>query len=220
MHFTDYLMTPGDHSLTLEGAVGTLEAVLSVPESSHTPYVALIGHPHSLQGGTMNNKVVTTLARVFKELHIPSLRFNFRGVGQSDGSYDQGVGESDDMLLLARAWQEKQPQAQFLFAGFSFGSYVAYRTASHFSKSALITIAPPVHHYNYQEFHLDLSSWLIVQGDADEVVPYSLVEDFAQQQVSPILMLTFPETSHFFHGKLIELKTELIDYLKPQVCSL
>jgi uncharacterized protein len=219
MSFSDYLLTPGDHSLTLQGAVGSIEAVLSVPESVDTSYVALIGHPHSLQGGTMNNKVVTTLVRVFKELHIPSLRFNFRGVGQSEGKYDHGVGESDDMLLLARVWQESTSEIQFIFAGFSFGSYVAYRTAAHFKKSLLITIAPPVHHYNYQEMHPDLSSWLIVQGDADEVVPYSLVDDFANQHVPSISMSIFPDTSHFFHGKLIELKTRLIDYLKPQVSS-
>ncbi len=219
MHFTDYLMTPGEHSLILEGAVGSLEAVLSVPESKNTSYVALIGHPHSLQGGTMNNKVVTTLARVFKELAIPSLRFNFRGVGQSAGSYDQGIGESEDMLLFAKEWQKKQPDLHFIFAGFSFGSYVVYRTAAHFPQSLLITIAPPVHHYDYTELQTDLSSWLIVQGDMDEVVPYTLVEEFAKQRAPEISMITFAETSHFFHGKLIELKSQLIDYLKPQVDS-
>lgn len=216
MHFTDYLMTAGDHTLTLTGAAGTLEAVLSVPEQCTTPYVALIGHPHSLQGGTMNNKVVTTMARVFKELHIPSLRFNFRGVGQSQGQYDHGIGESEDMLILAREWQEKHPALRFIFAGFSFGSYVAYRTAAHCSQSLLITIAPPVHHYDYQEFTPNLSSWLIIQGEEDEVVPYSLVEEFAHNR-SDISMINFSETGHFFHGKLIELKSHLIDYLKPQV---
>ncbi|RUR12992.1 alpha/beta hydrolase [Legionella sp. km772] len=216
MHFTDYLMTPGEHSLTLQGVVGPLEAVLSVPETITTPYVALLGHPHSLQGGTMTNKVVTTLGRVFKELNIPSLRFNFRGVGQSSGVYDHGVGESEDMLLLAQEWQNHQ-EARFIFAGFSFGSYVVYRTASHFPKSILISIAPPVHHYNYNEFQLDLASWLIVQGDNDEVVPYQLVEEFAKKHVPELPLLTFPETGHFFHGKLIELKSQLLAYLKPQV---
>lgn len=215
MHFTDYLTTPGEHSLTLPGAVGSLEAVLVVPEQISTPYVAVLGHPHSLQGGTMTNKVVTTLARVFKELNIPSLRFNFRGVGQSAGVYDQGIGESEDMLLLANEWQAKQTDARFIFAGFSFGSYVTYRSASHFPKSTLISIAPPVHHYDYTEFQPDLTSWLIVQGDNDEVVPCQLVEDFAKEHKLPFIR--FAETGHFFHGKLIELKTQLIDYLKPLV---
>ena len=220
MNFTDYLMIPGEHSLILDGLVGPLEAVLSVPEYCNTPYVALIGHPHSLQGGTMNNKVVTTLARVFKELHIPSLRFNFRGVGKSAGSYDYGIGESNDMLSLGRAWQNEQSKIRFIFSGFSFGSYVAYRTAVHFPNSLLITVAPPIHHYDYQEFRPHLSSWLLVQGDADEVVPSSLVKDFVQSYLPPINLIMFHETGHFFHGKLIELKTILIDYIKPQVCSL
>ena len=165
----------------------------------------------------MTNKVVTTLVRVFKELNIPSLRFNFRGVGQSAGSCDQGIGESEDMILLAKEWQTKQPNSQFIFAGFSFGSYVVYRAAAHFSQAKLISIAPPVHHYDYNSLHLDLSSWLIVQGDKDEVVPYNLVEEFANKHQPAIPMISFPETSHFFHGKLIELKIQLLAYLKSQV---
>jgi hypothetical protein len=217
MSFSYDLTVAGEHSITLEGQAGSLEAVFSVPESCSTQYAALIGHPHSLQGGTMNNKVVTTLARVFKELRIPSLRFNFRGVGQSAGSYDEGIGESEDMLLLAKAWQNKQPDLRFIFAGFSFGSYVAYRTAAQCPQSALITIAPPVHHYDYNEFQPDLASWLILQGDADEVVPYALVKEFAQQRATQLSMISFSDTSHFFHGKLIELKAQLIEYLQPRV---
>lgn len=217
MPFTDYLMTPGEHSLTLEGNVGVIEAVLSVPVSRNTHFIALIGHPHSLQGGTMNNKVVTTLARVFKELNIASLRFNFRGVGQSVGSYDHGLGESDDMLLFAKILQEQDSNLHFIFAGFSFGSYVAYRTAVHFPNALLITVAPPVHHYDYNELQSKLSSWLILQGDADEVVPYSLVEEFAKKHQPELPMITFADTSHFFHGKLIELKEQLLEYLTPQV---
>ena len=200
----------------LEGHAGVLEAVLSIPESCSTPYVALIGHPHSLQGGTMNNKVVTTLARVFKELQIPSLRFNFRGVGLSEGCYDQGIGESEDMLLLANTLLEQQPHLRFIFAGFSFGSYVAYRTAAQIPQSLLITVAPPVHHYDYKEFQPDLSSWLMVQGDEDEVVPYAVVDEFAKQ-TPQVSLITFADTSHFFHGKLIELKAQVLEYLKPKV---
>lgn len=220
MHFTDYLATSGEHLLTLQGAIGSLETVLSIPECSSTHYAALIGHPHSLQGGTMNNKVVTTLARVFKELKIPSLRFNFRGVGHSAGAYDHGVGESDDMLLLAQQWQKHNPQLCFIFAGFSFGSYVAYRTAARCPQSALITIAPPVHHYDYHEFKPDLSSWLIVQGTNDEVVPAALVHEFAADNTPPIPLIPFTDTGHFFHGKLLELRTQLINYVQPKVCPI
>ncbi len=217
MNFTDYLTIPGEHALTLAGHAGEVEAILTVPATINSSAVALIGHPHSLQGGTMNNKVVTTLARVFKELNIPSLRFNFRGVGQSAGEYDHGIGESDDMLLFAQQWQQAQPQAHLICAGFSFGSYVAYRCAAQCAQSTLITIAPPVHHYDYHEFHPDLAAWLIVQGDADEVVPYAVVKEFAQQAQPPIPMVTFADTGHFFHGKLIELKTHLLAYVHTQL---
>lgn len=220
MLFTDQLTIPGNHALVVDGIAGPLEVLLSVPEVSNSTYVAVLGHPHSLQGGTMDNKVVTTLARVCKELGVPSLRFNFRGVGQSAGVYDEGIGESEDMLFLVRQWQQKQADRQLLFAGFSFGSYVAYRAAAQCAGSLLISIAPPVHHYNYNEFHPELSSWLIVQGDADEVVPASLVKDFAQNASPVIPMFEFANTGHFFHGKLIELKAQLIDYLRPKVCPL
>ena len=143
MQFTDKLNNPGEHSLLLNGSEGLIEAVLTVPENINSSFVAFLGHPHSLQGGTMNNKVVTTMARVFKEAGIPSLRFNFRGVGQSAGVYDDGIGESEDMLELVRVWQTEQPDLKLICAGFSFGSYVAYRTAAQSDASILITIAPP-----------------------------------------------------------------------------
>jgi alpha/beta superfamily hydrolase len=217
MDFTKLLKTPGEHSLMLQGLIGSLEAILNVPQEIITSYVAFLGHPHSLQGGTMNNKVVTTMARVFKELGIPSLRFNFRGVGQSAGGYDDGIGESQDMIALAHKWQQEEPQVQFIFAGFSFGSYVAYRTAAQLAHALLITIAPPVHHYDYREFTPQPSKWVVVQGDADEVVPSSLVLDFAKQSSPPLPVIEFADTGHFFHGKLLELKSQLIECIKAQV---
>lgn len=209
MNLTDTFNTPGDHALMLAGSVGQLEVILTVPENVNTDYVAILGHPHSLQGGTMHNKVVTTLARTFKELGIASIRFNFRGVGLSAGVYDAGVGESEDMLLLARQWLQERPEATLLFAGFSFGSYVAYRAAAQCKHALLITVAPPVHHFDYTEFTLSPTPWLVIQGDADEVVPLPLVQDFIAR-IPAIQLLRFTETSHFFHGKLIPLKERLI----------
>ncbi len=220
MLFIDKLNTPGEHPLLLEGVVGAIEAIITIPLQVNSHFVAIIGHPHSLQGGTMNNKVVTTLVRVFKELNIPSLRFNFRGVGQSVGKYDDGIGESQDMIAFAKKWEKEQPNIRFIFAGFSFGSFVAYRAASHFKESMLITIAPPVHHYNYQEFLPAPQPWLIVQGLEDEVVPAELVINFAQTANPVLPIIHFADTTHFFHGKLIELKIQLIDYLRAQVPTL
>ncbi|MFA6303537.1 MAG: hypothetical protein WC627_10480 [Legionella sp.] len=219
MHFVDKLALPGEHPMQLNGSIGAVEAVFTVPPHANKNYIAIIGHPHSLQGGTMNNKVVTTLVRVFKELHIASLRFNFRGVGTSEGAYDDGVGESEDMLVFAKAYQQQVPEVRFIFAGFSFGSYVAYRAAAATNQSQLITIAPPVHHYDYTEFQPDPFPWLIVQGLADEVVPANLVEEFAKEHSPPLPVIEFADTGHFFHGKLLELKDKLIDYMRPQVTS-
>lgn len=217
MQLIDMLTTPGEHPLFLNGVVGQLEAVLSIPIQSQSQWVALLGHPHSLQGGTMNNKVVTTMARVFKDLGIPSLRFNFRGVGQSAGLYDEGIGEGADMIALAKEWQEVNPGLRFIFAGFSFGSYVAYRAATEFENSVLITIAPPVHHYDYQTVTPRPTPWLIVQGKEDEIVPAQLVHRFAQDANPPITLIELPNATHFFHGQLIELKTQLTHFLRSQV---
>ncbi|STX44388.1 transmembrane protein [Legionella donaldsonii] len=210
MILVNKLNTIGEHPFVFSGQAGQLEAVLTIPPNRHESYVALLGHPHSLQGGTMNNKVVTTMARAFKEIGIPSLRFNFRGVGQSEGRYDAGIGESHDMLALMRLWQQENPTARFLLAGFSFGSYVAYRAAAQSEHELLITVAPPVHHYDYREFTASPEPWLIMQGDEDEVVPLSVVLDFAAQSTPPLAVTRFAETSHFFHGKLLELKDQLI----------
>jgi alpha/beta superfamily hydrolase len=206
---------PGEHLLTLDGAIGPLEACLTIPDTMSTEYVAILGHPHSLQGGTMNNKVVTTLARTFKELGIASVRFNFRGVGATPGVYDAGIGESDDMLCVAAACSRALPDAALCFAGFSFGSYVAYRAAAQRQHVLLISVAPPVHHYDYSEFQLDARSWFVVQGEEDDVSPLSLVLDFAKQK--SLQVLRFPGAGHFFHGQLIALKTRLLDVIPDYI---
>lgn len=216
MLLTNKLTLVGEHPFVFQGEAGQLEAVLTVPPVRNDDYLAILGHPHSLQGGTMNNKVVTTMARAFKELGIPSIRFNFRGVGQSDGIYDVGIGESQDMLALVRFWRQERPETRFLFAGFSFGSYVAYRAAAQSANELLITVAPPVHHYDYHEFRAP-HPWLIMQGEVDEVVPLSLVLEFAVQSSPPLTVTCFPETSHFFHGKLLDLKAKLIEGIHSQV---
>ena len=217
MHITKKLDTPGDHRFFLEGQVGALETVLTVPEKVNKRFVAIIGHPHPLHGGTMNNKVITTLVRVFQDLHIPSIRFNFRGVLQSPGVFDEGIGESEDMLCIARQWLHELPDTCLLFAGFSFGSYVAYRAAAQCKHGVLITIAPPVHHFDYNAFSVAPAPWIIVQGDHDEIIPEQLVLDFIAHTPANIQLLRFADTSHFFHGKLIELKSRLLETLPALV---
>ena len=211
MNLAELYHQPGDHRGFLPGRVGTLEACLTVPDNITGQHIALLGHPHSLKGGSMQNKVVTTLAKMFKTLGVPSLRFNFRGVGQSAGQYDAGLGESDDMLDLAELCQATLPQANLLFAGFSFGSFVAYRAASQIKHDVLLTVAPPVNHFDFTVFSEDPAPWILVQGDKDEVIPANIVLEFAEAR--DISVLYFNETGHFFHGKLIELQTRLLDVI-------
>ena len=211
------LDTPGEHLFFLPGNVGKLEVALLVPESPDKRYIALLGHPHSLQGGTMNNKVVTTVSRAFKELNIASLRFNFRGVGQSEGTYAEGLGESEDMLQLARLCLQDMPDIKFIFAGFSFGSYVAYRAAAQVENELLITVAPSVERHNYMEFSDAPAPWVVLHGDDDEVVPLQPVLDFVTQASTPLPLLRFAETGHFFHGKLIALKERLMEVIRTEL---
>lgn len=205
----------GEHPFTFRGAAGELEAILTVPAHWDKKYLALLGHPHSLQGGTMNNKVVTTMARACRELEIASIRFNFRGVGASTGIYDNGIGESEDLLILFRLCEEMFPRVKIILAGFSFGSYVAYRAAGQHQPCQLITIAPPVHHYDYTVFNP--LNWTIIQGDDDEVVPAKCVDDFAREHTPPLPVIHFADTGHFFHGRLLELKSSIINLLTQNI---
>ena len=215
LDFGACMNTPGEHYGVLSGKAGLLEARLMIPEEQNTQYFALLGHPHSLKGGSMQNKVVTTLARVFRDLGIPSLRFNFRGVGASAGEYDAGIGEGEDMLVLAKEVQNILPETTLLFAGFSFGGFVAYRAAAQSPHGLLLTVAPPVNHFDFTAFEADPSPWILLQGDEDEVIPADLVLDFAEKRA--ISVLKFEETGHFFHGKLGELKTRVLEVLEDML---
>ncbi len=202
---------PGEHHGMLAGKTGLLEARLMVPEEGKSQYFVLLGHPHSLKGGSMQNKVVTTLARMFREMGISSLRFNFRGVGASEGEFDAGIGEGEDMLALAQEVQHLSPETTLLFAGFSFGGFVAYRAATQIPNGLLLTVAPPVNHFDFTAFESDPKPWVVLQGDEDEVISPDLVFEFAEERA--ISVLKFEETGHFFHGKLAELKTRVLDML-------
>lgn len=212
--------TKGEQPLLLQGLTGTLEAILQCPENPRLDYLAILGHPHSLYGGTMHNKVVTTLSRAFQDINIPSVRFNFRGVGQSQGVYDAGIGESEDMLSLMKQFQQDTPNLHFCLAGFSFGSYVAYRAAAQATEmvQSLISIAPAVQHYDFSEFnvfkHHAIRHWGIIQGEADDTaLPEAVYAWYAQLNPKPTL-IKMPETGHFFHSRLGELKNHLLTLMK------
>jgi alpha/beta superfamily hydrolase len=202
-------------AIDLVGPAGVIECATDVAAAETARAgVALICHPHPLQGGTMTNKVVTTLERALRELGLATLRFNFRGVGRSAGQFDNGVGETDDLLAIAQWVQRVRPADALWLAGFSFGSYVATRAAAKLPTRQLITIAPAVTRWDFVEVPSPPCPWLVVQGEADEVVDPAAVYAFvAARQPAPTLVRV-PETGHFFHRRLIELRSLVQDNVR------
>ena len=168
--------------------------------------LALIAHPHPLHGGTMENKVVQTLAKAFAELGYLAARVNFRGVGQSEGVYDEGVGEAEDMLALAGHMRREAGDLPVVLAGFSFGGYVQTRVAERLTAHKLVLVAPAVSRFATGTV---APGTLVIHGEADEVVPLSAVLDWARPQNLPLTVV--PGVGHFFHGQLTLLKQIVVD---------
>jgi uncharacterized protein len=207
---------PCNKSITLTGPAGALEAVTLCPAHAAVA-TAVILHPHPLHGGTMQNKVVHTLARAFAELGVASVRFNFRGVGASAGRFAHGEGETEDALAVI-AWVRRQrPGSPIWLAGFSFGAYIALRAAATAQVDGLITVAPAVHLYDFSRLSLPQCPWLLIQGEADEVVPVDSVRAWLTSLAPQPQTLFLPDTGHFFHGRLNDLKAALHDFVPPHL---
>lgn len=207
-------MSTREIPLFIDGPDGPLEALhLDTPDAIG---VALICHPHPLFAGTMQNKVVATLQRIARDAGYATLRFNFRGVGQSAGSYAEGRGEIDDALAVARWLGEQHPGLPLTLMGFSFGSCVAGNVAARLEGQGvalrhLFMLAPPV-----ERFAVELPRQCpitVVQPEDDEVVTPARVYAWSESLALPHELLRVPGCSHFFHGKLIELK----DLLQPRL---
>lgn len=203
--------TPAVQSIDLQAGTGLVEALLQVPEEPAG--MVLICHPHPLHEGTMTNKVVHTLARAAAARNLINLRFNFRGVGKSAGSYTGGEGETEDCLEIGRQMRARWPDMTLWLAGFSFGSFVAWRAARALDGlGGLITVAPPVDRFRFAGSRAPDCPWLICQGTADELVDHEAVEAWAAGfEPKPALTL-FPGGSHFFHGRLIELRERAAEF--------
>jgi uncharacterized protein len=201
----------GDH-VTIDGPVGALEACWTAPEG--TPlHCAVICHPHPLFGGTMDNKVVTTLARAAAAHGAATLRFNFRGVGASAGRHDDGIGEVDD-AVAAIDWASGRFQgARLWLLGFSFGSYAALAAALRRRPERLVCVAPAVGRMKFGELGGPDCPWLVVQGDADEVVDAAAVIEWARRQLPAPRLEVMPGVSHFFHGRLHDLAAVVRSFL-------
>ncbi|WP_266170265.1 alpha/beta hydrolase [Dyella subtropica] len=194
-------------SFALTGPAGKLEAISDVAERPDARRgVAVICHPNPAQGGTMHNKVVTMVERSLRESGLDTVRFNFRGTGASEGSYDNGIGESDDLAAVV-AWVRKvRPGEALWLAGFSFGSYVTLRSAVALEADALISIAPPAGRWSFETIALPQCPWLVVMGEEDEVVEPQTVFDWIDSLEKPPELVRMPETGHFFHRRLMDLR--------------
>jgi uncharacterized protein len=199
--------------LSLEGQAGTLEAIVEDPGGSGGSF-AVVCHPHPLYGGTMDNKVVTTVAKALQATGMPTLRFNFRGVGASGGEFDRGVGETADADAVASWGVQRWPARGLVMAGFSFGAYVALRLAQQRTPQRMITIAPAVQFFDPAAMPIPHCPWLIVQGDADEVVDPTAVINWANGLAPKPRLVILPGVGHFFHGRLQELRDAVIDAIR------
>lgn len=178
-------------------------------------------HPHPLYGGTMNNKVVTTVVRSARDLGLSTLRFNFRGIGESTGEYDNGVGEQEDVLAALNYAREELGWETVILAGFSFGAGMACLTACQFPNlvNGLFLLAPAVHHFDAPvTMPYEFDTWVLM-GDADEVVPFEEVESWVNRLIPQPHWLVFKETSHFFHGRLTDLKEVMSQELQSLLDS-
>ncbi len=191
---------PSLNPVSFPGPAGNLEGVLHLPDTAPQA-VAVVSHPLPTMAGTMDNKVVTTLAKAFVELGFAVLRFNFRGVGASAGEFDNGNGEMDDLLAAVQFAQAEFGHLPLILAGFSFGGYVAARAAQQLQPRKLVLVAPAVGRVAMPQVSHDT---LVLHGEQDEVIPLTEIFGWARPQHLPIVVL--PEAGHFFHGRLIQLK--------------
>ncbi len=192
--------------VAIPGPAGDLEAVIEDPGLSPVTRCGVVCHPHPQFGGTMDNKVTHTLARAFQELGVPTVRFNFRGVGRSAGEFDGGSGETDDAIAVIDWSFARWPGAGLWLAGFSFGASVAVRACAARSAGVLITVAPAIQRLETGPTPGPATRWLLVQGDQDELVDYQAVIAWAAAQTPPPQVTVLPGVTHFFHGRLQELK--------------
>jgi len=196
--------------LQIAGPAGAIECAIDAP-AGEARGVAVVCHPHPQHGGTLDNKVAQTLARAVLQLGWRSVRFNFRGVGASQGVWDEGRGEIDDALAVIAA--HRRPGEPLLLAGFSFGAYVASQAAARLPDDAkaqrLVLVGPST---QKQQMPAVPADTIVIHGETDEVVPLAATLDWARPQALPVIV--FPGVGHFFHGQLALLKNTLVQQLR------
>jgi uncharacterized protein len=195
---------------SIPGTVGNLEGITQLPDVAPRA-IAVVAHPLPIMGGTMDNKVVTTLAKAFVELGYATLRFNFRGVGESGGTFDEGKGEVEDVLAVVRHARQEFGDLPLILSGFSFGGYVQACAAQQLHPQQLVLIAPAVGRFAMPDVP---ANTLLVHGDMDEVVELHELLQWARPQHLPVIVLA--GAGHFFHGRLTQLKQIVLHELNGQ----
>lgn len=210
-------MKVSSQQVSFEGPVGIIEATLDLPDNIQNAFISVNCHPHSLHGGTMTNKVVHTVSRAIAGQGIPSLRFNFRGVGKSEGKYDEGIGEREDLVAAINWLTNAYPNRRIILSGFSFGSFVSAFTAKDVLPSMLLSVAPPVKRFDFDGFVRPDCEWNIIMGDQDELVDFQTVLDWVNHfELSPHL-INMQGASHFFHGRLVELREHVEELVAQHI---
>ena len=210
-------MNSGTLRQSVAGPAGPIECAVDAPAALPLRGTVVVCHPHPQHGGTMDNKVVQTLARAFVQLGWRSVRFNFRGVGASAGAWDDGVGEVDDALAVLAAFRALPgaPAQPLMLAGFSFGGYVAAAAAARLPEvdkpQRLVLVGPST---QKQQVPPVPANTLVIHGETDDVVPLAATLDWARPQSLPVLV--FPGVGHFFHGQLGLLKNVVVQELMPR----
>jgi alpha/beta superfamily hydrolase len=200
--------------VSIAGPAGAIECAIDNPADAPLGF-AVVCHPHPQGGGTLDNKVAQTLARAFVQIGCRCVRFNFRGVGASEGEWDDGRGEIDDALAVIQAFRGAADVATlpFLLGGFSFGAYVASQAATRLADDAkpqrLVLVGPSTQKQAMPPVPADS---VVIHGEADEVVPLAATLDWARPQALPVIV--FPGVGHFFHGQLALLRNVVVQQLQ------
>lgn len=198
------------------GAAGQLESAVNLPDPDSFPTpvgLALVAHPHPLFGGTMENKVVQTLARSFVGLGYITVRMNFRGVGQSEGVHDAGIGETDDMATLLQHMRQTYPDLPLVLAGFSFGTFVQSRLnqrliAAEQAVQRLVLVGAAAGKWAMPDIPPDT---ILIHGELDDTIPLSAVFEWLRPQDIPVVVI--PGADHFFHKRLPLIKKIVTEQL-------
>jgi alpha/beta superfamily hydrolase len=194
--------------LLIDGPAGKIETDVNDPGSARRG-IALIAHPNPAQGGTKDNKVVTTLAKTFFALGYVAVRPNFRGVGASEGVHDEGRGETEDILAVADHVKRQYGDLPLVLAGFSFGGFVQTRVARRLKAERMVLVGPAVNRFPAETVPSDT---LVIHGERDDVVPLAAVLDWARPQGLPVVVV--PGSGHFFHGRLNLLSDLIIRFFR------